>query len=107
MEPPGPAEVVTMAKMPPARVARASEAVRTGEPQIAAVRGMDAWRYLEANPGYGALHNDAMTSMSELAMEALLAAYDYSPFGTIVDVGGGHGSLLAGILGRTPAARGV
>ena len=36
-----------------------------------------------------------------------MAAYDFSAFGTVVDVGGGQGSLLSAILRATPAARGI
>jgi C-methyltransferase len=83
------------------------EAVRTGQPQVESIRGMDIWAYANANPVYGAVFNDAMTSMSSFAKAAIVAAYDFSPFETIVDVGGGHGSLLATILDRAPNARGV
>lgn len=83
------------------------EAVRTGRPQIEALRGADMWTYANANPEFGAVFNNAMTSMSDLAKAAIVAAYDFSPFATIVDVGGGHGSLLAAVLARTPAAHGV
>ena len=38
---------------------------------------------------------------------ALVAAYDFAPFGTVVDVGGGRGALLAGILRANPGVRGV
>jgi hypothetical protein len=34
-------------------------------------------------------------------------AYDFSPFQTIVDVGGSYGTLLAAILRSNPAARGI
>jgi len=36
-----------------------------------------------------------------------VAAYDFGRFPVIVDVGGGHGRLLAAILVATPGARGV
>jgi C-methyltransferase len=48
-----------------------------------------------------------MTSFSELAVGPVVAGYDFSPYPTIVDVGGGHGRLLAAILAATPAVRGV
>ncbi|MFD4637095.1 methyltransferase [Lentzea sp. NPDC058436] len=83
------------------------EAVRTGRPQVESVRGTDVWAYASENPEYGAIFNDAMTSMSDLAKTAIVAAYDFSPFGTVVDVGGGHGSLLATILKKNPATSGV
>ena len=38
---------------------------------------------------------------------AVVKAYDFSKFGTIVDVGGGHGMLLAAILKANPGVRGV
>ena len=34
-------------------------------------------------------------------------AYDFSPFKTVVDVGGSYGTMLAAILRRNPAARGI
>src|SRR6185295_18051310 len=49
----------------------------------------------------------AMTNISAMSITGVLAAYDFSPFKTIADVGGGHGSLLAAILKSTPRARGI
>jgi hypothetical protein len=37
----------------------------------------------------------------------IVAGYDFSRFATIVDVGGGQGWLLATILAKTPATRGI
>ncbi|MDT5107086.1 MAG: hypothetical protein QOI25_4599 [Mycobacterium sp.] len=48
-----------------------------------------------------------MTSFSELAVAVVTAAYDFTDYRTIVDVAGGHGRLLAGILAATPTAKGV
>ena len=38
---------------------------------------------------------------------AVADAYDFSAFGTVVDVGGGYGTLLAAILRSNPTARGI
>jgi hypothetical protein len=84
-----------------------ADAVRTGEAVIPKLRGKEAFEYLGSEPELGALFNDAMTSISELAIAPVVAAYDFTRFGTIADVGGGHGRLLAAILQATPAARGV
>ena len=54
-----------------------------------------------------ATFNDAMTGISQQVAAAVLKAYDFSPFRKIVDVGGGHGSLLLDILKATPGAMGV
>ncbi len=35
--------------------------------------------------------------------DAIVAAYDFSKFSTVADVGGGHGVLLAAILRAHPA----
>ena len=48
-----------------------------------------------------------MTNFSELAVDAVTATYDFTGYRTIVDVAGGHGRLLAGILAATPSATGV
>ncbi len=48
-----------------------------------------------------------MTSISELCVGPIVAGYDFSGYSTIVDVGGGHGRLLAAILSATPATQGV
>jgi len=82
-------------------------AVRSGEPAVPALRGMPFFAYTQADPAFGAVFNDAMTSIADLAERAVLAAYDVTQLGTVVDVGGGQGRLLAGLLARAPEARGV
>jgi hypothetical protein len=81
--------------------------VRTGQPAVEAIRGMSAWDYLESNPEYAAVFNDAMTGVSAVAIDTAVPLYDFADRTVIVDVGGGHGALLARILARTPQARGV
>jgi hypothetical protein len=83
------------------------ESVKTGKPSVPLLRGKGFFDYLDDDPEFAKLFNDAMTSIAELADAFVIAAYDFSPYSTIVDVGGGHGRLLAGILGATPTARGV
>jgi O-methyltransferase domain len=81
--------------------------VRTGEPIYPHRFGMDVWTYTAQHPEYAALFDEAMADFTRQAAIAVAAAYDFSPFKTIVDVGGGAGVLLAGILNATPAARGI
>src|SRR5262249_60220787 len=38
---------------------------------------------------------------------AIVAAYDFSPFAHVVDVGGGNGSLLSAVLAANPRLRGT
>ncbi|WP_026356937.1 methyltransferase [Mycobacterium sp. 141] len=86
---------------------RLGEAVRTGEAVIPKMRGMQAFEYLSSEPELGVIFNDAMTSVSELAIAPVVAAFDFTPYATIADVGGGHGRLLSAILQATPSARGI
>lgn len=81
--------------------------VRTGRPAADKVRGMPFFSYLETNPELAQVFNDAMTGASAVAIESAVPAYDFSGSKVIVDVGGGHGALLAEVLRRTPGVRGV
>lgn len=83
------------------------DAIRTGDAVIPRLRGMSAFDYLAENPTLAKVFNDAMTSGSESAVAPVVAAYDFTPYPTIVDVGGGHGRLLSAILAATPTSRGV
>ena len=84
-----------------------TDAVRTGRAVIPELRGKPAFEYLLGEPRLAAIFNDAMTSGSEFAIAAVTATYDFSRYATIVDVGGGHGRLLAAILEATAGAHGV
>jgi SAM-dependent methyltransferase len=86
---------------------RLPEAVTTGTPQAEAVHGVSMWELLDRDPDYAESFNDAMSRLSALDWPTVAAAYDFTPFSTIVDVGGGHGQLLALMLGAAPAAKGV
>jgi len=48
-----------------------------------------------------------MTNMSELVGRAVAAAYDFDAWGSLMDVGGGNGMLLAKILKAHPGLHGV
>jgi len=84
-----------------------TDAIRTGRAVIPELRGKPVFEYLADEPELSEIFNDAMTSGSEFAIAAVTAAYDFSRFATVADVGGGHGRLLAAILQATSGARGV
>ncbi|EHR62322.1 methyltransferase [Saccharomonospora cyanea] len=81
--------------------------VATGNSAFEKLHGMPVFDYLAKDPDYAALFNESMTFSSAIEIPAILDAYDFSRFGTIVEVGGGQGRLLAAILQNTPNARGV
>lgn len=78
--------------------------VETGKPAVDKLRGMSLFEYAERHPDIAQVINDAMTSVSILENPPILAAYDFSRFRTIVDIGGGHGLLLGAILQHAPNA---
>ena len=82
------------------------ETVRTGQPSFERVYGAPFFEYLAGHPDDAAVFNAAMSS-SPGYVAAIVGAYDFSKFERIVDVGGGHGLLLAGILAANPRLRGV
>lgn len=82
-------------------------AVRTGEKVFERVFGMDPFRYMAEHPEQAAMFNEAMTAVSTQAARAVAAAYDFSSFHTIADVGGGYGTLLMTILRANPGLRGI
>lgn len=83
------------------------DSVRTGENAMRRVTGVGPWEYRAERPDERAIFDRAMTDLSRRVTSALLEAYDFSRFSTVVDVGGGQGALLAAILGANPGLRGV
>lgn len=81
--------------------------VRTGETGFQHKFGVPSWEYRRQNPEANAVFNGAMTGLSEDRANAVVEAYSFAGVRGIVDVGGGHGLLLAAILKAHPAARGV
>ena len=80
---------------------------RTGETGRSKALGMDGWEYLRQHPEMARLFDDAMTDMSALAAPAIASAYDFLQWGSVMDVGGGNGVLLAAILHAHQQLRGV
>ena len=81
--------------------------VRTGAPAFEHAFGMGVFDYFARNPEPARVFNDAMTAWTNQVARAVAAAYDFSPFATVVDVGGSHGTLLAAVLRSNPATQGV
>jgi O-methyltransferase domain/Dimerisation domain len=81
--------------------------VKTGEPAFDHVFGSPCYDYMAANPEAAADFDASMRETGDQQWTQVAAAYDFSRFGTLVDVGGGHGALLAAILQNHPALHGV
>jgi hypothetical protein len=81
--------------------------VKTKKPAFDHVFGMPIFPYLNQNPEAAAIFDQAMTSISAKDIPAIASGYDFSSIKTLVDVGGGHGSLLAAILQANPTIKGM
>jgi hypothetical protein len=81
--------------------------VRTGQPARERVTGMASFEYFAQHPDQAATFNAAMADHTRAVAPPILAGYDFSRFGTLVDVGGGDGTLIAAILNAVPGMRGV
>jgi SAM-dependent methyltransferase len=81
--------------------------IRTGQPAFDEVFGSPIFDYLTTHPEPAALFDGAMTSLSAMDARAIVGAYDFRGIGTLMDVAGGHGALLAAILQRHKKMRGI
>lgn len=83
------------------------QAVITGKPVFNRIYGESFFEYLASHPEDAGIFNAAMNSGSSSSLSEILEAYDFSQFRYIVDVGGGHGALLEGILSVHPQMKGL
>ena len=81
--------------------------VETGKPAPILLSGNDSFEQLRRDPHPARLFDDAMTTMSRLVAPAVAAAYDFGPWESLMDVGGGNGLLLSEILRAYPHLHGV
>src|SRR5438270_2359352 len=83
------------------------QSIMTGKPAFELVHGERYFEHLANTPEDSILFNAFASGDSARAVETVLAVYDFSGFIRIVDVGGGQGALLRGILESNARATGV
>jgi hypothetical protein len=81
--------------------------VTSGQSAAVRVFGKPLYEHLAEHPEARTLFDRTMASAARYRHGPAVAAYDFSRFGSIVDVGGGNGALLISILKSCPEARGV
>ena len=81
--------------------------VRTGKPAIEVMEPKGVFAYLQDRPDEAAIFGRAMTAKASVDIGAVIAAYDFTSFGRIADIGGGRGHLLRAVLEATPGANGI
>lgn len=87
--------------------AKAEECIRTGNPVSEKALGEDFWSYLFKHQDQFDRFNNAMTDTSGKVSKVIATTYDFSSFSTIVDIGGGHGTLLRTILEHHTGSEGI
>ena len=78
------------------------QVVRSGKPAVS-----DIFAYFKEHPQETEIFDAGMKSKAQSVISPVIAAYDFSMFGTIGDIGGGLGHLLKAILKSAPKLRGV
>ncbi len=81
--------------------------LETGEPCFPAVHGRSVWEHFAANPEEERLFATSMRKLSAIVVPAVVARYPWPDEGTVCDVAGGVGPVLAGILAARPRLEGV
>jgi len=81
--------------------------VQTGEDAFHHVHGTDPWTFRASDPERSIGFDRAMAAVSSQVAAAVLAAYDFGRFDTVVDIGGGSGTFLAAILAKHPTMQGI
>lgn len=81
--------------------------VRTGKPGFDQVHGQSLYEFLEHNPSAGEQFHAAMSGYSALETKAIVSAYDFTPYSTVIDVGGSQGALVAAVLQAHPHLKGI
>src|SRR5262245_24275250 len=81
--------------------------VRTGEPAYRKRGATDPFAEMAQDPDAAANFDQAMAAFTRMTAIAVAAVYDFTPFRTVLDVGGGNGALVLGILGAHSHLRGI
>jgi O-methyltransferase domain/Dimerisation domain len=81
--------------------------VRTGKQALDKIYGMPIFQFFQQHPEEAQLFNQSMSDLSTIDSPAVADAYSFGEIQSIVDVGGGHGLLLATILSRNAHLKGT
>lgn len=83
------------------------DAVRTGRPGFDAAHGTTLFEWLDRHPDAAAAFDSAMSERTAAFAPSVAVGYDFSDVRSVVDVGGGRGTLLVDILRHHAHIEGV
>lgn len=81
--------------------------IKTGKPAFDNIFGMTLFEYFNIHPKDRTVYDNNMSSLTNLLSPVIINSYDFSKFQTIIDIGGGNGSLLMRILKNNPSLNGI
>ena len=81
--------------------------VRTGESARKLLLGTEGFAHLQNDPEAAAIFYRVTIELTRLTAQFVMQAYDFSGLKRIVDIGGGHGEMLAYVLRANPEASGT
>lgn len=81
--------------------------LRTGEPAFDHVHGRPYWEYMADHPEDNERFNLSQEVMTRLELLTVPRSYNWTDAKSVVDIGGGNGAFLAGLLSRFKRMRGV
>ena len=84
-----------------------SYSVQTGDSGFQKAFNASPFEYLTTHPEDGKNFDRMMTDFHGGETEPMVMTYDFSVFNTIVDVGGGNGEVLSGVLKKNPKSKGI
>jgi hypothetical protein len=83
------------------------DSVKTGETAFEKAYGIPICDWLEENPQVAEIFNDANGIKAASSHRAIVDVYDFTAINTLIDVGGGIGTLMAEILTANPLMKGI
>jgi hypothetical protein len=83
------------------------DAVRHGGTAFERIYGASFFEHLATHATHEAAFDASMAGRSQQEASAVVNAYDFTRFQTLVDVGGGRGLLLDAVLAAAPTLRGT
>ncbi|PKF75767.1 methyltransferase, partial [Chryseobacterium sp. PMSZPI] len=81
--------------------------VKTGKVPFEHVHGMNLWDYYKKYPELAANFGRGMTGLSGMELQGIIQTYDFTPYKTIVDIGGGNGIMMYAILNSSSESSGI
>jgi O-methyltransferase/methyltransferase family protein len=82
-------------------------AMQSAQAPFEAVHAAPVWQYLTAHSDRAALVSEALATLRAQRDAAVVEVCDLAGVGTVVDVAGGYGNLLAALLQSYPSMHGV